>query len=180
MRLKPIYVFAAVAAVILTAAGCTSGTKATIQTPTTSSTSVAAPAATPTDPMAGTLWMVTADAPYAPHMFAFSADGLMISTNPSNVQENKKGTGEHDSLGIGYWHARPDGLYDIDFFELNSKQLRDPHTDKAVPTDTLEVRATVQLNGDKFTSTTAGVFFNNQQAAPTSVKGTLVKLTPMG
>jgi len=104
----------------------------------------------------------------------------MISTNPSNVQENKDGTGEHDSLGIGYWHQRPDGLYDIDFFELNSKQKRDPHTDKAVPTDTFEVRATVKLTGDTFTSTTAGVFFNNQQAAPTSVQGTLVKLTPMG
>ena len=146
---------------------------------------VPAPAAATTntppvaDPLAGTLWMVTADAPYAPHMFVFNADGTMISTNPTNVQEKKDGSGVHDSIGIGLWKLRADGSYDIDFWELNANQTRNPKTDKAVPADTLEVRATIQLNGDKFTSSKAGVFFGGKLAGPTSVKGTLAVLTPM-
>ncbi len=79
------------------------------------------------------VWEVTAVAPYAPHLFTFNADGTMLSTNPTNVQEN---------LGMGIWQVQKvHGVRYIvgTFEELNA--LADTHQ----PTDKLVVSFKVQL-----------------------------------
>src|SRR5579862_3939401 len=52
-------------------------------------------------------WEVTAQAPYAPHLFTFNADGTMLSANPTDVQVNPSAPhgGTNDSLGMGTWQA---------------------------------------------------------------------------
>lgn len=92
-------------------------------------------------------WEVQAiGAPYQPHLFTFSADGNMFTTNPTNVQENPVAPhgGTNDSVGMGTWHK--DGKYVFGtFYQLNA------FADNHQPTDTLEVRFRVQVDGDTFT-----------------------------
>lgn len=93
------------------------------------------------------VWEVTADAPYAPHLFTFHNDGTMTSTNPTNVQEVTSHT--NDSLGMGVWQTETHGsMRDIigTFEELNA------NSDTHVPTGTLSVSFKVQLtdNGSQF------------------------------
>src|SRR5689334_7130200 len=51
------------------------------------------------------VWEVDAAAPYRPHLFTFNSDGTMLSTNPTNVQENPASPhgGTNDSVGMGVW-----------------------------------------------------------------------------
>jgi len=93
------------------------------------------------------VWEVTAVAPYAPHLFTFNRDGTMLSTNPTNVQENpaKPNGGTNDSVGMGVWRVvNQDGhKYVVGTFEeLNA--LADNH----LPTDKLSVSFKVQVGSD--------------------------------
>ena len=92
-------------------------------------------------------WEVTADAPYAPHLFTFHADGTMSTTNPTNVQENASAPhgGTNDSLGMGTWEIVNDSgtKYVVGTFEqLNA------YADNHQPTDKLSVsfKITVENN----------------------------------
>lgn len=91
-------------------------------------------------------WEVQAiGAKYEPHLFTFEADGNMFSTNPTNVQEDPASAhgGTNDSVGMGTW--RKDGKFIFGtFYELNA------FADNHQPTDTLEVRFRVKVDGDKF------------------------------
>jgi hypothetical protein len=83
-------------------------------------------------------WEVTAVAPYAPHLFTFNSDGTMLSTNPTNVQENpaKPHGGTNDSVGMGAWkvvNEHGDRYIEGTFEELNA--TADTHQ----PTDKLSV-----------------------------------------
>jgi hypothetical protein len=92
-------------------------------------------------------WEVQAiGAPYQPHLFTFSKDGNMFTTNPTNVQENLSAPhgGTNDSVGMGTWRQDGKFVYGT-FYQLNA------FADNHQPTDTLEVRFRVQVNGDKFT-----------------------------
>jgi len=96
------------------------------------------------DPIVG-VWEVTADAPYAPHLFTFNADGTMLSTNPTNVQERPTADhgGTNDSVGMGTWKvqvANGTKYYVGTFEELNA------FADNHQPTDTLFVSFKVTVN----------------------------------
>ncbi len=93
------------------------------------------------------VWEVTADAPYAPHLFTFNSDGTMLSTNPTNVQESasRPHGGTNDSVGMGVWKVQNTNgtKYLVGTFEeLNA------FADNHQPTDTLSVSFKVQLGSD--------------------------------
>jgi hypothetical protein len=92
-------------------------------------------------------WQVDAiGAPYVPHLFTFAADGTMFTTNPTNVQEDPSAPhgGTNDSVGMGAW--RRDGRSIVGtFYQLNA------FADNHQPTDSLEVRFKIQVNGDQLT-----------------------------
>jgi hypothetical protein len=57
-------------------------------------------------------WEVDAEgAPYRPHLFVFHDDGTMLTTNPTNVQENPSAPhgGTNDSVGMGVWEVLNEG-----------------------------------------------------------------------
>ncbi len=92
-------------------------------------------------------WEVTADAPYAPHLFTFHEDGTMTTTNPTNVQEKPSAAhgGTNDSLGMGAWKLQKDHgvTYVVGTFEqLNA--FADNHQEA----DTLSVSFKVRLAND--------------------------------
>lgn len=94
-------------------------------------------------------WQVTADgAPYQPHLFIFHADGTMISSNPTNVQQNasKPHGGTNDSLGMGTWKCQAGKTPSIvgTFVELNANA--DDHS----PTDSLIVTFKITTSKDTF------------------------------
>jgi hypothetical protein len=92
-------------------------------------------------------WQVDAvGAPYVPHLFTFTGDGTMFTTNPTDVQENPAAPhgGTNDSVGMGAW--RHDGRSIVGtFYELNA------FADNHQPTDTLEVRFKITVSGDHLT-----------------------------
>jgi len=93
------------------------------------------------------VWNVNAVAPYAAHLFTFNADGTMLSTNPTDVQESpsKPDGGTNDSVGMGEWQIERDHgeNYIVGTFqELNA--LADTHQ----PTDTLSVSFKVHVSDD--------------------------------
>jgi hypothetical protein len=97
------------------------------------------------------VWEVTAVAPYAPHLFTFNEDGTMLSTNPTNVQQNPASPhgGTNDSVGMGVWKTEKihGQSYIVGTFEeLNA--LADTHQ----PTDKLAVSFKVQItnHGNSF------------------------------
>jgi hypothetical protein len=99
-------------------------------------------------------WEVTADgAPYQPHLFIFHADGTMITTNPTNVQENATKThgGTNDSLGMGTWKCVKGKTPSIvgTFMQLNANA--DDHT----PTDSLSVTFKITASKDAFSGKAA-------------------------
>lgn len=96
-------------------------------------------------------WSVDADgAPYAPHLFTFNEDGTMLTTNPTNVQEDPAAPhgGTNDSVGMGAWKFKKvhghDSVYIGTFYQLNANA--DDHT----PTDSLEVTFKIKVTGDTF------------------------------
>lgn len=90
-------------------------------------------------------WRVNANgAPYVPHLFTFTSDGVVLTTNPTNVQEKPTAAhgGTNDSVGMGTW-AR-DGKWVVGtFYQLNA--YADDHT----AADDLEVRFRVQVQTGK-------------------------------
>lgn len=99
-------------------------------------------------------WEVQAQgAPYEPHLFIFHADGTMITTNPTNVQENpaKQHGGTNDSLGMGTWSCTEGKAPEVvgTFYQLNA------NADDHKPTDKLSVTFKIQASKDTFTETAA-------------------------
>jgi hypothetical protein len=95
-------------------------------------------------------WEVDAEgAPYRPHLFVFHDDGTMLTTNPTNVQENPSAPhgGTNDSVGMGVWEVLNEGgqKYVVGTFEqLNA--FADDHT----PADKLSVTFKLSVDGDDF------------------------------
>jgi len=94
-------------------------------------------------------WQVMADgAPYQPHLFIFHADGTMITTNPTGVQENasKPHGGSNDSLGMGTWKCIGGKTPSIvgTFMQLNA------NADDHAPTDSLSVTFSITASKDAF------------------------------
>jgi hypothetical protein len=121
------------------------------------------------------VWNVTAVAPYAPHLFTFNADGTMLSTNPTNVQESsgKPHGGTNDSVGMGVWRVQEihgDRYIVGNFEELNA--LADTHQ----PTDTLSVSFKVQLtnNGNGFDGPASATVGN--ETDPSHLTGTRLSI----
>jgi hypothetical protein len=99
-------------------------------------------------------WQVQAQgAPYEPHLFIFHADGTMITTNPTNVQENasRKHGGTNDSLGMGTWACSEGSTPEIvgTFYQLNANA--DDHS----PTDNLSVTFKITASKDAFSGKAA-------------------------
>lgn len=99
-------------------------------------------------------WEVQAQgAPYEPHLFIFHADGTMITTNPTNVQENpaKQHGGTNDSLGMGTWSCTKGKTPEVigTFYQLNA------NADDHKPTDKLSVTFKIKASKDTFTGTAA-------------------------
>lgn len=116
-------------------------------------------------------WEVTADAPYAPHLFTFSADGTMFTTNPTNVQENSSSShgGTNDSLGMGAWKVQVNGgtKYVVGTFEqLNA------FADNHQPTDTLAVSFKVTLDPGSDTFDGPAVVHLGSFTVPSHITGT--------
>lgn len=108
-----------------------------------------------TSPVVGTWLGDVHGAQYEPHLLQFHADGTMISSNPSNVQERADGTGVNDSTGQGVWHMERGRVVGT-FVELNASQATHQ------PVDTLTVRFTIEVHGDHLTGS-AKVFVGAQQ-----------------
>jgi hypothetical protein len=95
-------------------------------------------------------WEVDAiGAPYEPHLFTFHADGTVLTTNPTNVQEDPSAPhgGTNDSVGMGnYKIVNENGTkYVVGTFEqLNA--FADDHT----PADKLSVTFKLTVEGDTF------------------------------
>jgi hypothetical protein len=94
-------------------------------------------------------WEVSADgAPYQPHLFIFHADGTMITTNPTNVQEDaaKPHGGTNDSLGMGIWECVEGKTPSIvgTFMQLNA------NAGDHKPTDSLSVTFKITASKDAF------------------------------
>lgn len=93
-------------------------------------------------------WFVDAvGAPYVPHLFTFNSDGTMLTTNPTNVQEDPSDPhgGTNDSVGMGTWKVESvDGhKYVVGTFkQLNANA--DDHT----PADTLSVTFKLTVSGE--------------------------------
>lgn len=89
-------------------------------------------------------WLVEAEAPFKMHLFIFHEDGTMITTNPSNVQENPKlfHGGTNDSLGMGIWKVEKiqgENYVVGTFWQLNA------FADNHQPSDTLKVTFKINL-----------------------------------
>jgi hypothetical protein len=92
-------------------------------------------------------WTVTAaGAQYPPHLFQFSSDRTMLTTNPTNVQERVDAPhgGTNDSVGMGAWKARGNGVFTGKFLQLNA------FADNHLPAGTLVVTFTIRVRGDHF------------------------------
>jgi hypothetical protein len=108
------------------------------------------------------VWEVDAAAPYRPHLFTFNADGTMLSTNPTNVQENPASPhgGTNDSVGMGVWKEvkQHNQRYVVGTFEeLNA------FADNHQKTDVLHVSFKVQLtnNGQGFDGPASALLGDN-------------------
>jgi hypothetical protein len=95
-------------------------------------------------------WFVNAEgAPYIPHLFTFNSDGTMLTTNPTNVQEDpaQPHGGSNDSVGMGTWRVQND--HGQKFVVGTFKQLN-ANADDHLPTDTLSVTFKISMDGDQF------------------------------
>jgi hypothetical protein len=93
-------------------------------------------------------WDVQAvGAPYEPHLFTFNSDGTMLTTNPTNVQEDPSAPngGTNDSVGMGPWEPVGHNEFVGTFYQLNANV--NDHT----PADTLSVTYRIKVTGDTFT-----------------------------
>jgi hypothetical protein len=92
-------------------------------------------------------WEVTAEAPYAPHLFTFHEDGTMTTTNPTNVQEDPSDPhgGTNDSLGMGLWKVQK--KHGVNYVVGTFEQLN-AYVDNHEPAATLSVSFKVQLASD--------------------------------
>lgn len=91
-------------------------------------------------------------AAYAPHLFVFLDNGVVLTTNPSRVQEKADGTGVNDSLGMGTWREK-NGQIQGTFLQLNALQ------GTPTPDQTLIVAFRIKVSGN------GNTFVGNAQAA---------------
>ena len=92
-------------------------------------------------------WTLTVEgAAFAPHQFVFLEGGVVLTTNPSRVQEKPDGTGVNDSLGMGTWRATSKAIdtFEGTFTQLNAIQ------GTGTPADTLIVTFRIKVVGDGF------------------------------
>jgi hypothetical protein len=92
-------------------------------------------------------WFVTAQgAQYEPHLFQFSSDRTMLTTNPTNVQERPTAPhgGTNDSVGMGVWKAVGNGYFVGRFVQLNA------FADNHLAAGTLTVTFKIKVRGDHF------------------------------
>lgn len=115
----------------------------------------------------GTWQVIVAGARYAPHLFQFSQDGGMISTNPQRVQENPDGSGVNDSIGLGEWR-RVAQHYEGTFVELNS------HQGTSTPAGTLTVTWSITIKNDHLTGTAVARVEGDPDAHPATFDGTRI------
>jgi len=165
IKCLPLWISAGLLSVALVA-GCSAPSSTSTTAPTTVVTTSSAPALAPADDIVGSWDVTVTGAPFAPHLFAFTGGGVMISTNPSRVQEKKDGTGSNDSIGLGSWSPVPDkpGTYQGAFEELNTKQ------GSATPVDTLLVTWVITISGDHLTGK-AAVQLRSKAGVVTDVPG---------
>ncbi|MGH9250339.1 MAG: hypothetical protein ACRD0W_12570, partial [Acidimicrobiales bacterium] len=85
-------------------------------------------------------WRVDAEgAPFVPHLFTFTKDGLVLTTNPTNVQEDSQNL--NDSVGMGTWRKGKHGIVEGTFVQLNA--FADTH----LPGPELRVTFRVEVDG---------------------------------
>lgn len=119
-------------------------------------------------------WYVQAiGAPYEPHLFTFMSDGTMLTTNPTNVQEDVTADhgGTNDSVGMGVWktvtiagHRYAVGT----FRQLNA------NADDHQPADDLEVSFKLSVDGDSFTG--PAMAHLGPFSAPATLNGTRLQI----
>lgn len=101
------------------------------------------------DSIVGAWYVDAVGAPYVPHQFTFHSDGIVLTTNPTNVQEdpNAPHGGANDSVGMGTWRlAKEHGKrYVVGTFEqLNA------NADDHMPADKLSVTFKVSVDDGGF------------------------------
>jgi hypothetical protein len=113
-------------------------------------------------------WQVTvAGARYAPHLFQFSQDGAMLSTNPQRVQENPDGSGVNDSIGMGQWR-RVGRHFEGRFVELNA------HQGTSTPAGTLTVTWSITIKADHLAGTAVARVEGDPETHPATFDGTRI------
>lgn len=111
-------------------------------------------------------------AAYAPHLFVFLDSGVVLTTNPSRVQEKPDGTGVNDSLGMGTWRESR-GQIQGTFLQLNARQ------GTPTPDQTLIVtfRIKVSRSGDTFIGNAqAALSGNPSELFPATFTATRIKV----
>lgn len=119
-------------------------------------------------------WEVDAiGAPYVPHLFTFHDDGTMLTTNPTNVQEDPEAEngGTNDSVGMGVWEVLNEGgqKYIVGTFEQLNANAND-HT----PADKLSVTFKLSVEDDSFDGPAIAEL--GPFTAPATLEGTRIVL----
>jgi hypothetical protein len=118
-------------------------------------------------------WEVDAAAPYRPHLLTFNEDGTMLTTNPTNVQENPANPhgGTNDSVGMGTWQLqkKQGKTYVVGTFE-QVNAFADNHQ----PTDKLSVSFKVVVDNSSFDGPAVAKVGADAQAS--HLTGTRIKI----
>lgn len=109
-------------------------------------------------------------AAYAPHLFVFLDNGVVLTTNPSRVQEKADGTGVNDSLGMGTWREK-NNRFEGTFLQLNAVQ------GSPVPAATLIVSFKIKVTGNSFVGNAqAALSSNPTELFPATFTATRIKI----
>jgi hypothetical protein len=140
--------------------------------PPTAPSSMVSPSPVVVEAIVGAWSVEVQGAPYGPHLFAFVAGGVMLSTNPTDVQAAGK-DGTNDSVGFGTWQVRPNGpggTFEGTFWELNASSV----THK--PSDALLVTWVITVSGDRLVGTAQAAL----SSAPTQLRKATFSGTRIG
>lgn len=118
-------------------------------------------------------WRVDAEgAPFVPHLFTFTDDGHVFTTNPTNVQEESQNL--NDSLGMGAWRRGRRGIYEGTFVQLNA--FADSHT----PGPELRVTFKIDVRGrdeHRVFSGPAVVHFGDERVPDAVLIGSIINIS---